>query len=612
MIKHINRICSIAIPVVLFAAMLFSGVLYHADMLISDRLYQQLETPDRNIILITVDERAELEYGKFSGWSREKLADLAEYLYSDPEYRPAVLGFDFMLIGEENPEADARLAAVCEQAGNVVCASNLKYEGVLKTDENGKSYFDDNHISHVELPYDELNEVVTSGFANACISRDNIIRSAQLYATHEGRQLDSLAYAVYRNYAASQGIEAVKPSTNSLGQVGFFYSGLPMDTANVSIVDVLDGKIPLSEFNNSIVLVGAYAAGFQDAYQTSVSSGEQMYGVEINANIIRALMMDKLYYPAPTWLYTLIAAAVLVAFIVIAEKQKLFFIFMEGAALSVVHMIVGRILACCGITIPQIYFIATVAVIFILFVIQKYIVESMKRQHALKTLKKYVAPQIVDKLSRSGSFELHLGGEKRNIAVLFVDIRGFTTMSESLPPETVVEILNRYLSVTTECVFRNEGTLDKFIGDATMAVFNAPFELEEPVLKAVKTAWDIQQGVAEISGRIYEKYGKQFKVGIGINYGDAIVGNIGCDFRMDYTAIGDTVNTAARLESNAKAGQILISQAAYDVIKDRITAQSIGEIPLKGKLNRIAVYEVTGFTEGEIQHEKQTEMADNP
>ncbi len=187
--KYINRICTLVLPIMLFLVLFYWGVLYHVDMFIADRLYRQLETPDRNIIIITIDEKAEHAYGKFSSWNREKLADLVEYLYSDPECAPAVLGFDIMFIGDEETSVDQRLADVCGSVGNIVCASNLKYDGVPKTDNNGKLYFDNNHISQIELPYNALNNVVSTGFANACLSEDNIIRRAQLYITHEGEQM---------------------------------------------------------------------------------------------------------------------------------------------------------------------------------------------------------------------------------------------------------------------------------------------------------------------------------------------------------------------------------------------------------------------------------------
>ena len=175
---------------------------------------------------------------------------------------------------------------------------------------------------------------------------------------------------------------------------------------------------------------------------------------------------------------------------------------------------------------------------------------------------------------------------------MFVDIRGFTPMSESLKPEQVVEILNEYLSLTTNAIFQNGGTLDKFVGDATMAVFNAPFDLEDYVYKAVCTARDIAAGSAELEKKLMERFGKTVSFGIGVNCGEAVVGNIGCEYRMDYTAIGDTVNTAARLESNAKAGQILISEAVYEAVKDRLEVTEVGVIPLKGKSNGVFVYSV--------------------
>jgi adenylate cyclase len=228
----------------------------------------------------------------------------------------------------------------------------------------------------------------------------------------------------------------------------------------------------------------------------------------------------------------------------------------------------------------------------IYFVIEKYVLERIRRKHTLDVFKKYVAPEVVDNLSKTGDFELHLGGEKRDVAVLFVDIRGFTPLSEGLEPEKVVAILNEYLKLTTTSILRHKGTLDKFIGDATMAVFNAPFDQEDYIYEAVAAAWDIKAGSQELGDRLFKEFGKKVGFGVGVNCGEAVVGNIGCDFRMDYTAIGDTVNTAARLESNAKAEQILISEDVYERLKDRIKATPVGEIPLKGKSNKIMVYSV--------------------
>ena len=224
--------------------------------------------------------------------------------------------------------------------------------------------------------------------------------------------------------------------------------------------------------------------------------------------------------------------------------------------------------------------------------ISSYYAEARRRRQVTGAFKQYVAPQIVEKIAKDKNFKLVLGGENRHIAVLFVDIRGFTTMSESLPPEQVVEILNEYLSLTTKSILDNGGTLDKFVGDATMAVFNAPFDLDDYIYRAVHAAWDMKQGADEITERLHQRFGKKVAFGIGVNCGPAVVGNIGCNFRMDYTAIGDTVNTSARLESNAKAGEILISSEVYESIRDRVEVTPVGEIPLKGKSKGVFVYRV--------------------
>ena len=144
----------------------------------------------------------------------------------------------------------------------------------------------------------------------------------------------------------------------------------------------------------------------------------------------------------------------------------------------------------------------------------------------------------------------------------------------------------------TACIFKHEGTLDKYIGDAAMAIFNAPIEVEDYTYKAVLTAMDIVKGAKALEDKLFERFNKRVSFGVGVNKGEAVVGNIGTSMRMDYTAIGNTVNTAARLEANAKAGQVLISEAVYNEVKDRIKAESIGNIPLKGKSEQIEVFSI--------------------
>ena len=163
-------------------------------------------------------------------------------------------------------------------------------------------------------------------------------------------------------------------------------------------------------------------------------------------------------------------------------------------------------------------------------------------------------------------------------------------MSEALEPEEVVSILNRYLELTSSSIFKYGGTLDKFIGDATMAIFNAPLPMEDYIYKAVCAANDMVERSHELAKELEERFGRSVSFGVGVHCGKAVVGNIGTERRMDYTAIGDTVNTSARLEANAPADTVYISKKVVEALGDRIECESVGNIPLKGKSEELVVF----------------------
>ena len=222
--------------------------------------------------------------------------------------------------------------------------------------------------------------------------------------------------------------------------------------------------------------------------------------------------------------------------------------------------------------------------------------QSLEKSRLRSTFKKYVDPELVDALVESGEADLDAVGNKKHIGVMFVDVRGFTPMTERLrdTPETIVETLNKYLELTSNSIFDNGGSVDKFIGDATMALFNGFVPLEDYIYKSVKAAWDMVQGATEFNESIKAQYDIDIGFGVGVHCGEAIVGNLGPSFRKDYTAIGDTVNTAARLESKAERSQVLLSRDVVDALGDRIEVVSIGEVPLKGKSIPLELFELTG------------------
>ena len=229
---------------------------------------------------------------------------------------------------------------------------------------------------------------------------------------------------------------------------------------------------------------------------------------------------------------------------------------------------------------------------FVILIIMHYYNEYKHKREVIGTFKRYISPDVAEALVEKQDDAMSLGGRKRNVACLFVDIRGFTKMSEELSPEEVVDILNGYLEMATNQVFRFGGMVDKFIGDCVMAIFNAPVDLDDYIFKAVCAAYGIVKEGKAICDQVKEKYNKKLEFGVGVHYGDAVIGNIGSKTRMDFTAIGDTVNTASRIEASAAGDQVLISKDVYEVIKDRIKVIDAGDRMFKNKKEPITCYEV--------------------
>lgn len=566
------------------------------EQALEDAIYRRPTGSTQNIKIIGIDEETLQAYGKLEEWSREKLAELVELLSENPETAPSVIGLDFLLTGETEGSwtKDDRLVQACATAGNVVVASKLVCRTEFGISEDGSYYHDKWKVELLELPFDSLAEVTQQGFVNASQDKDGYIRRAKLTAEYQGTQIESFPYKIANMYNEYRGEAPVKADSSILQ---FLYSGKPGEYEKVSLVEVLNGNVDLQTFKNAIVLVGAYAPGMQDAYHVAVKRGEQMYGVEIHANILESLLTGKVVKNVSNMLAAAVILLVFAGYAWLGQRQKLFPVLAEGISIMALWLVAGILLKQCGWLLPLSVVELGLPPLMIYFIITKYIRERLGRKRVLKAFERYVAPQVVKELSRQNSFEIRLGGECREIAVLFVDIRGFTAMSERLEPEQVVEILNEYLNLTSQAIFKNHGTLDKFIGDAAMAVFNAPVALEDYVYKAVAAAMDMVQEAKILEKRLEEKYGNKVQFGVGINCGPAVVGNIGSEKRMDYTAIGDTVNTAARLESNATSGEILVSQAVYEQVKDRIKAEPVGELELKGKQQRIVAYRIIGSRE---------------
>ncbi|MBQ8527780.1 MAG: adenylate/guanylate cyclase domain-containing protein [Lachnospiraceae bacterium] len=577
------------IGVLIFLLTIFN-LISPLDYMIKDAVYQMPRGIDSKIKIIGIDDKTIDELGQIQTWSRETYAQLLTQLNVDAEYSPVVIAFDILFSGEVDEAGDAAFTEACKEAGNVVVASQFTYKEKGEMTERGIVEYP---IESYLVPFDSLISVTEQGFTNVSQDSDGVVRRVKIKEQKDDVSVVMFSQKIYEMYCKENKLPISDVVTDKYGKTLINYSGKPGDYECLSFVDVLNGEIDPRAFQGSVVLIGAYATGMQDNFKVPCSGEDQMYGVEIHANILQSMFQNRFSVNANPYLTGLLTALAGVLLHLILKKRKIWLSTILLFVSVVVYIGIGILLNEKHYAIHLLYLPLGLVISYVYCLISGYIFEKLKQRKILTALKKYVAPEIVEEIAKKGDFKIQLGGENRDIAVLFVDIRGFTTMSEVLTPEEVVAILNRYLNLTTNAIFKNKGTLDKFVGDATMAVFNSPFDLDDYEFRAVCAAMDIVEGGAALEKELLEKFGRTVGFGVGVNCGEAVVGNVGCEFRMDYTAIGDTVNTAARLESSAKKGQVLISDAVYERVKDRVEVEEIGEIPLKGKSKGVFVYSVT-------------------
>ena len=217
---------------------------------------------------------------------------------------------------------------------------------------------------------------------------------------------------------------------------------------------------------------------------------------------------------------------------------------------------------------------------------------SLREKEMIKrAFSRYVTREVVDEILKDPE-QIALTGERREVTVLFCDIRGFTATAEALPPEEVVELLNSFYDLMIETTFKHDGTVDKFLGDGVMAVFGAPLYRPDHAVMAAQAALAMQAGIRELSARRLAAGKAPLAVGVGLNAGEVIAGTVGTDARMEYTVIGDSVNLAARLESNAGPGQILVSAETYARLNGAVRGRRLGRCAVKGKERWVEVWEL--------------------
>ena len=549
-------------------------------------------------------------------------------------------------------DQDAQFAAVLKQAGNVVLGHvfldaqraqladpklqddyynivwGKAFPQILPVKKDGKA-FDLNKAWQesgtvgygVEANIAKLAEAAASyGFLDIRSDADGTLRHATLIeryreqdffpplAMETVRQYEQIPDQDIVVYIAENGIERIQFGKRELrpgrdGTVLINYAGPYGTYKHVSMASVLDGSAGPANFRDKIVLLGATAQGIGDLRNTPFQSNGAAYmGVEVHANIIDNL----LHYgePATTFLVrgireegidlgfillfglglgywchrlrplyaTLIALATLVAF-----TAFVYFAFTAW----------GRWLS---FVIPAGTLVATYASIISF----RTMFEEREKRKIRKTFGQYLSPGVIALIDKDPERYIRPGGEQKELSVMFTDIRGFTTLSEGMTPNELVEWLNEYLSAMTDILFRHQGTLDKYIGDAIMAFWGSPYPQGDHAVAACRCGLEMNRRLDELNEKWRAESKKEAAMGVGINTGPVNVGNMGSAKRLSWTVMGDNVNLASRLEGLTKEYRIrtILSEGTYAQVKDQFVCREVDKIRVKGKLQPVTIYEL--------------------
>ena len=449
-----------------------------------------------------------------------------------------------------------------------------------------------------------------TGHINIFPDRDGTLRATPLLMAYRGRLFASadvqsarlfLGDTALRAEADDFGLLALhlgeqRIETDVYGRALLRYYGPERTIPQITAADLLAGRFAPQAVRDRVALVGATAKGIGDIRVTP--HGAAFPGVEIRATAIENLLRGE-FVRRPAWLPAAELTALVVLGLLLARLLPR--LTLRASAVTITVLASAHLGAALWLYATQLLWVTLVyplLLMLLLFMssnIVQYFIAEAQRRHIKSAFQYYVPSALVDEIARDVE-KLRLGGDKRELTVLFSDIRGFTSVSEALAPEELVRLLNVYLTEMTDAVFRHHGSLDKYIGDAIMAVYSAPIAHAEHPRLACRTALDMMARLKELRARWQGEGMPSFDIGSGINTGPMIVGNMGSANRFNYTAIGDAVNLGACIESLNKSygTHILLSEFTYALVHDEFAGRlrEIDRVRVRGREQRVRIYEL--------------------
>ena len=398
--------------------------------------------------------------------------------------------------------------------------------------------------------------------------------------------------------------------TDELGRIMVNYRGGEQTFPYISVTDILHDDFPKDTFQGKIVMVGVTATGI---YDVRVTPFDSVYpGLEIHATIVDSILTED-FLEQPSWAAIFDILAILLSALLLGFALPR--IGVAFGATAGVILFGGYIWFCQyvfsnqGWILSMVYPLAVMLLVYVGITAYKYLSESKQKKFIKGAFSTYLAPTVVKQLMDSPE-KLALGGEERVITAFFSDIQGFTSISEKLTPSELVDLLQDFLAEMTDIILKYEGTVDKFEGDAIIAMFGAPIDMENHAEVAARASIDMQNRLVELREDWKAEGKPEMQMRIGLDTGPAVVGNMGSKSRMDYTMMGNTVNTAARLEGVNKVYGIytLVGENTYEAAGDDIVSREIDAVNVVGKQEPVKVYQLLGYP-ADID-DRQREMVD--
>ncbi|MCL6621061.1 MAG: adenylate/guanylate cyclase domain-containing protein [Syntrophobacterales bacterium] len=514
---------------------------------------------------------------------------------------PTILGFFFTGVGGTRgpgaapaPEAEAlggRYAAVRRLEGSVRLPL-LAAEGV------------ESNLPELQA------QAAGSGYFNMIPDADGGVRWLPLVIAYGGDFFAPLALVACQQFRGGEpltltlspgGVEEIRlgPTTlpvDRFGRLLINYLGPPGTFPVVSAADLLEGSVPPGRLADRLVLLGATAVGIYDLRVTPFSALTP--GVEIQATVVDNLLRGRFLGAPPGGRLFLLGLIVTLGAAGAACLPRLGAVagFLGAAGLALGYVAANYLaFRSWGWQMEVLYPLLEIGGVYIGVTVQRFLAAERARSQLKQAFQSYVAPAVVEEIIRHPE-KLKLGGERRELSILFCDIRGFTTLAETLEPEELAAVLHDFLTPMSELIVQHGGTLDKYMGDAIMALFGAPLPQEDHALRACRAALAMVAELTRLDRTWLSRGRPSLAVGIGINTGPVAVGNLGSDRLFDYTAVGDHVNLASRLEGLNKyyGTAILVSEFTAARVKEAVVLQEVDLVRVKGKTRPLRIYEVLG------------------